>query len=69
MISKKRMKVSWYEECYDCRNHTFRIEFTREGEVACHTDWYCIKCGTHVGGFLNDPLNEVKDSQFNKKGE
>lgn len=64
------MKVSEaVEMCRDCNCDTFRIEVTSAGKIASYTDWYCSICGEHVGGILNDPLNEVKTQSLSEKAK
>ena len=58
-----------YEVCKDCDCDTFKIEVTGAGEIASYTDWYCSMCGEHIGGFLNDPLDEVETHSLSEKAK
>jgi len=62
-MREMRRKEPWFEDCLECKNDTFKIKVTPIGEIASYTDWYCSKCGADMGGFTNDPLNEIKEPE------
>jgi len=61
------MSGVWFDKCVECGNDTFKVRMNPTGEVAIYIDWYCSKCETHMGGVLNDPLNEVSENQSSEQ--